>query len=65
MEDLLESFLWTDVAEYSFLLVVAAAHSLLSFFLLFQSDEFSARKVAIARHSFDKLLVRLGDAQGH
>jgi hypothetical protein len=47
-----------DVAEYSFLLVIVAAHLLVSFFILFHLDEFSVHKVAIAPHSFDKLLVR-------
>jgi hypothetical protein len=47
-----------NVAEQSFLLVIFAAHSLVSFVFL-HSDEFSQIKVAGERWFFNKLLVRL------
>src|ERR1700675_3272111 len=51
-----DSLLWRNVAEHSLLLVVVAAHSLVSFAFL-HSDEFSLIKVAVERGFFNKLLV--------
>src|SRR6516164_8469230 len=52
-----DSLLWRDVAEYSILQVVVAAHSLVSFFFL-HSDEFFLYKVAGREGFFNKLLDR-------
>src|SRR5215472_5465195 len=52
------TLLWRNVAEYSFLLVVVAAHSLVSFFFL-HSDEFFFHKVAGREEFFNELLEAL------
>src|ERR1700693_3920635 len=51
-----DSLLWRNVAEHSFLLIVVAAHSLVSFAFL-HSDESSYIKVAVQRGFFNKLLI--------
>jgi hypothetical protein len=49
------ALLWGNVAEYSFLLVIVAAHSLASSAFLL-SDEFPQSKVAARPVFFNKLL---------
>jgi hypothetical protein len=50
--------LWRNVAEHSFLLLIVAAHSLVSSAFL-HSDEFSYIKVAVEPGFFNELLVAL------
>ena len=50
------ALLWGNVAEYSFLLVIVAAHALASSAFLL-SDEFPQIKVAVRAVFFNKLLA--------
>src|SRR5258706_4517753 len=60
-----DSLLWRNVAEHSFLLVILAAHSLVSLPFL-HSDELSQIKVVGEWGVFNKLLIRGGElARAH
>src|SRR5258708_40250863 len=60
-----DSLLWRNVAEHSFLMVILAAHSLVSLPFL-HSDELSQIKVVGEWWFFNKLLIRGGEfARAH